>query len=282
MSLTIARAIAGASRRLAAAGLPDAARDARALVAAASGIARDRLTLNAETEIAAEGEARLDAYLTDRLNRRPVSHIIGNRLFWGRAFEVTGDVLDPRPETETIIAAALGFGPAPRVLDLGTGSGVLAVTLAAEWPHSRVSATDISRPALDVAALNARAHRVSERIDFVEADWWGGVDGIYDLIVSNPPYIAEGELETLEPEVRDWEPHLALSPGPDPMTAYRAIAAGLEAHLAPKGCALLECGEGQCREVGQIFEMAGPFQMEAIADMDGRARVARISIKHEF
>jgi len=266
-----ATALAAATARLTEAGIADAPRDARRLMAHALGIASDRLALHLRDPLDPAARARFDAAIAARARRQPVAQITGRRRFWGRAFAVTRDVLDPRPETETLVAAAL-HRPAARILDLGTGSGCILLTLLAEWPAARGTGTDISRAALAVAAANARALGVADRARLIRADWTRGLTGPYDLIVANPPYIAAGELPGLAAEVRDWEPPGALSPGADGLAAYRAILPALPALLAPGGPALLEIGPTQGPAVATLACTAG-MVATILPDMDGRDRV---------
>jgi release factor glutamine methyltransferase len=270
--VTIADALRAAVARLTAAGVPGAAGDARALLAHALLVAPDRLTLHLPEPIPPEALQRLDAALAARAARQPVSQITGRRLFWGRSFRVTPDVLDPRPETETLVALALTW-PFARMLDLGTGSGAIALSLMAERPGARAVATDLSDVALAVARHNAVALDVADRVILVRADWFEGVEGRFDLIVSNPPYIAQAEMDALSPEVRDWEPHLALSPGGDGLDAYRRISAGLRDHLMPGGRVLVEIGATQGSAVADLFRGAGLHAVDVLPDMDGRDRV---------
>jgi release factor glutamine methyltransferase len=270
--VTAADALRAAVARLAAAGVPGAAGDARALLAHALYVAPDRLTLHLPDPIPPEALQRLDAALTARAARQPVSQITGRRLFWGRPFRVTPDVLDPRPETETLVAAAL-TAPFSRVLDLGTGSGAILLTLLAERPEATGLGTDLSAAALAVAAGNAGALGLVPRATFRQADWFGDVSGRFDLIVSNPPYIAQAEMAALQPEVRDWEPHLALTPGGDGLDAYRRIVAGVGSHLTPGGRVLVEIGATQGSAVAGFFRAAGLQDVSVLPDMDGRDRV---------
>lgn len=246
-------------------------RGARLLMAHHLGLTVERLLL-AEQD-ALPDSAGWDALIARRQAGEPITRIIGDREFWGRRFLVTPDVLDPRPDTETLIAAALA-GPQPaRLLDLGTGSGIIAVTLLAEWPEAMGVASDISPAALDVARGNALRHHVADRLDLRQADWWDGIAGQYDLIASNPPYIAASEMAGLAPEVRDHDPHLALTDGADGLTAYRAIIAGLAAHLAPQGRVLLEIGLTQGRAVADLLRQAGLTDIMIWPDVEGRDRV---------
>ncbi|MAM60604.1 peptide chain release factor N(5)-glutamine methyltransferase [Maritimibacter sp. UBA3975] len=276
--MTLGEALAAATDRLRRAGIEGAARDAQRLVAHATGLDALRLTLERDMAVAKDASARLDGYLARREAREPVSKILGHRAFWGRDFAVTPDVLDPRPETESLIALALEGGPAARVLDLGTGSGILAVTLAAEWTQARVMATDLSPPALEVARANAATHGVGGRVSFAVSDWFDRVNGVFELIVSNPPYIAASEMPSLAPEVLGFDPHLALSPGGDGLGPYRAIAAGAGAHLAPGGRLLVEIGHRQGPAVAGIFTEAGLEDVRVHPDMDNRDRV--VSARH--
>jgi len=204
-----------------------------------------------------------------------VSRIIGRRMFWGRNFRITPHVLDPRPETETLVAEALA-GPAPaRLLDLGTGSGILAITLLAEWAQAEALASDLSPEALIVARSNAEDLGVADRLTLIEADWFSGIDARFELIVSNPPYIAAGEMDGLDPEVREHDPEIALTPGGDGLDAYRAIAAGAGARLAPGGRLLVEIGPTQGAQVTALFRAAGLVDVEVLPDLDGRDRVVR-------
>ncbi len=270
--MTVGRALRAGTGALRRAGVPDAAGDARRLIAHALQIGADRVTLALDDPLPDHAAELFSIYMDDRLHRRPVSQIIGHRLFWGRSFRVTRDVLDPRPETETLVALALA-GSFARVLDLGTGSGAIAVSLLAERPTAEGVATDVSPAALAVARQNAQALAVADRLVFTQADWFDGVAGRFDLIVSNPPYIAAAEMADLQPEVRDWEPHLALTPGGDGLDAYRRIAAGVSNHLTPGGRVLVEIGATQGPAVAGLFRAAGLADVAVLQDLDGRDRV---------
>jgi len=209
---------------------------------------------------------------------QPVSHIIGKRDFWNHTFLVNASVLDPRPDTESLVAAALKV-PFDTVLDLGTGSGAIILSLLAEMPQAAGVATDISAEALDTAQRNAGRIGVSDRVRFMEANWFEGLSGRFDLIVSNPPYVSAAEMATLAPEVRDWEPHLALTPGGDGLGAYRRLAAGLGGFLAPGGRAFFEIGYQQAADVLKIFTDAGFDQLEVLQDMSGHDRVVALNAR---
>jgi release factor glutamine methyltransferase len=270
--MTGAEALRDALPRLQAAGVEGAARDLRLLLAFAIGIPADRLTLVLQDPLSDPAIARFDAAVAARVARQPVSQIVGGRQFWGRWFRITPDVLDPRPETETLIAAALG-GAFSRVLDLGTGSGAILITLLAERPLATGVGVDLSTQALSVAAGNAAALAVADRAVFQHSDWLRDVRGRFDLVVANPPYIAEDEMPGLSPEVRGWEPLLALTPGGDGLEAYRRILLDIGSVLAPSGRLLLETGALQGAAVAALCRGAGLQAVTVLQDMDGRDRV---------
>lgn len=269
--MTAQAALVAGVRKLREAGVPDPARDARWLLAHAMGIAPDRLTLHLPDDMLPEAAARFDAALDRRCQRQPVSQITGTRLFLGRAFHVTADVLDPRPETETLVLAALEQ-PFSRVLDLGTGSGCILLSLLAENPAATGLGVDLSKAALQVAERNADALGVADRATLRPSDWFETVTGTFDLIVSNPPYIDEAVWQTLAPEPRLWEPKTALTPGPDGLAPYRLIAAQAPAFLAPGGRLLVEIGYDQGPAVAALFRAGGLSDVAILPDMDGRDR----------
>lgn len=271
--MTVRAALAAGAARLAAAGVPDPARDARRLMAAALDLAPDRLTLVAGDTLPAAARATFERMLGERERFRPVSQITGRRAFWGREFAVTGAVLDPRPETETLVALALAGRPAASVLDLGVGSGAILVTLLAEWLGARGLGVDIDAAALAVARANAEALGVRGRARFRAGDWTEGVAERFELVVANPPYIAEAELDELAPDVRDWEPRHALTAGPSGLESYRRLAPAIPAVLAPGGRALVEIGAGQGAAVAALFRAAGFARVAVHPDLDGRDRV---------
>lgn len=267
-------ALRAAVARLRAAGVEDPGRDARLLLSRAMGIAPDRLLIHLKDPLAEPAFRVLDDLVAARVARQPMAQILGERLFWGRSFRVTRDTLDPRPDTETLIEAALAE-PFTRLLDLGTGTGCIAVTLLAERPGATGLATDLSPAALAVAAGNAARHGVADRLRLGQGAWWQAVTGgPFDLVVSNPPYIAAAEMAGLAPEVRDWEPALALTPGGDGLDAYRAILAGIGPQLAPGGRLLFEIGATQGPAVLALMRAVGLENPGLRADLEGRDRVA--------
>jgi release factor glutamine methyltransferase len=270
--MTGAEALRAALPRLQTAGIERAGRDLRLLLAFAIGIPPDRLTLVLDDPLSDAAAVRFEAAVQARVSRQPVSQIVGGRQFWGRWFRVTPDVLDPRPETETLIAAALD-GTFSRVLDLGTGSGVILITLLAERRLATGTGVDLSEKALSVAAANAASLAVADRAIFLQSDWLRTVSGTFDLVVSNPPYIAEAEMPGLAPEVLQWEPRLALTPGGDGLAAYRSILRDIRLVLTPPGRVLLETGAGQGDAVAALCQAAGLRAVTVLQDIDGRDRV---------
>lgn len=258
--------------RLRAAGVEDAPRDARILLAHALGIAPDRLTLHLPDEMTPEQLAAYEEATLARTNRQPVAQITGQRQFWGHTFRVTQNTLDPRPDTEALVAAALER-PFLNMLDLGTGTGCILLSCLAGMPMATGLGTDISPAALAVATENAATLGLTNRARFRLSDWFAAVPGRYDLITSNPPYITADEMAALAPEVRDWEPHLALTPGGDGLDAYRAIARGAPARLMAGGRLLVEIGPTQGQAVAALFAAQGLTDIRILPDMDGRDRV---------
>ncbi|PCJ74744.1 MAG: protein-(glutamine-N5) methyltransferase, release factor-specific [Rhodobacteraceae bacterium] len=276
MSVAVNEALTTATKWLADAGIPNADVDARILLAHAMDCEPSRLMLIGDEEVHPEVFRTFDGYLAAREKFQPVSQIIGGREFWGRWFVITPDVLDPRPETESLIETALQHGPFQRILDLGTGSGILAVTLAAEWADARAIAIDISSEAIAIATKNAVAHDVSDRVNLIVSNWFDAVAGQFDLIVSNPPYIAAAEMAELSPDVRNWEPFLALTPGGDGLETYRIIAPMLNEFLADDGLALFEIGHTQGTDVVEIFKTAGFANVTVSQDLGGKDRVVAV------
>lgn len=271
-ALTAAQAMVAATARLRAAGVEDPARDARVLLAHAARIEASRVTLIAPEELSPDIAERYDQLVSLRAIRVPVSHLLGEREFYGRRFRVSGDVLDPRPETEALIEAALSQ-PFDHVLDLGVGSGCILVTLLAERTSASGLGVDLSEAACLQASANAVQHTVQDRVEIRKSDWFAAVDGSFDLIVSNPPYISLAEMNDLSPEVRDHEPRLALTDEGDGLDAYRRIAAGAPDYLAQGGRILVEIGPTQAKYVSALFDAAGLADICVIPDLDGRDRV---------
>ena len=258
-------ALQSARRQLEVAGSPSAARDASALLDIVQGEARPW------TPLSDDQMAHLQRLIDRRARREPISHITGKRAFWMHDFEVTSDVLDPRPDTETLVEAALSQ-PFDTVLDLGTGSGCILLSLLYERPDAHALGTDISEAALNVARRNALTVGVADRVTWSVSDWFADVRGTYDLIVSNPPYIAKSEMAALAPEL-GFEPRSALTDGADGLTAYREITARASDHLEPEGRLMVEIGPTQAKAVSRLFADAGLAQVTVQQDLDGRDRV---------
>lgn len=255
------------------AGIQDPARDARLLLRHALGTDGAGLSLHLPYPIATDCFTNFNGMVRRRMMREPLSHIIGQREFWGRTFQVSGDVLDPRPETECLIAEALHRGPYKKILDLGTGSGCILLTLLSEWPNAAGIGTDLSESALTVASANRTALGLKDRSTLLQSDWYDNVSGVFDLIVSNPPYVAADEMPDLSPEVLNHEPHMALTPGGDGLAAYHAIAARARRHLSPNGTLMVEIGPTQSLQVSAIFANAGLLVHAVIPDLDQRPRI---------
>ena len=269
---TAAQAMVAATGRLREAGVDDPARDARILLAHAAKIDTSRVTLIAPEDISSEISERYENMIRLREARVPVSHLIGEREFYGRRFKVSRDVLDPRPDTETLIEAALAE-PFATVLDIGTGSGCILVTLLAERESAVGVGTDLSEAACLQAAANAVFKGVEKRADIFQSDWFGKVRGQYDLIVSNPPYLAEEEMALVSPELRLHEPRMALTDEADGLTGYRVLAEIGQRFLEPQGRLLAEIGWQQGSEVVELFVSAGWTNPRLLQDIDGRDRV---------
>lgn len=254
---------------LRAAGIDGAPRDTDRILAAVLGIEPGQLRITDDRALTPDQAARFNHGIAARALRQPVAQITGFRDFWAHRFQVTRDTLDPRPETEALVEIALAR-PWTSVLDLGTGTGAILISLLAARPGARGTGTDISDAALTVARANARRIGVDAR--FRQADWCDGVEGPFDLVVSNPPYIAAAEMPGLDPDVRDWEPRLALTDEGDGLGAYRRIAAGLPGVLAPGGTVLVEIGPSQGQAVAALFAAQGA-RVRVLPDLDGRDRV---------
>jgi release factor glutamine methyltransferase len=272
---------------LAAAGIDNVRFEARLLLAHAAGLSAEQLIARGAEPAPAAVAERLRELAARRVLREPMAYIVGEREFWGLPFKVSPAVLVPRPDSETLIEAALALMPdrqrAWRILDLGLGSGCLLLTLLREYPAARGVGLELSEEALAVAQANAEALEVAARArlvsgDWRQPDWQQRLGGPFDLLVSNPPYIEAAAIEQLMPEVARFEPRLALDGGPDGLAAYHAIASAAPALVAPGGRVLVEAGEGQALEISRIFAAAG-LAMEGLwKDLAGIDRV--VSAKH--
>jgi len=283
---TVGEAVDTIRHRLGAAGFETPGLDARALVGGVLGCDAANVIVHLDRPIDGKVAETLDGFLARRLAYEPVSRILGCREFWSRRFELTGATLDPRADTETLVAAALDAIDATggrerhlRIADLGTGSGCILVALLGELPNAKGVGIDISADALDVARRNTEINGCAKRADFVCADWLTGCVGRFDLIVSNPPYIPSAEISALDRQVAGYDPHLALDGGPDGLVAYRRIAGAARESLAPGGWLVAEIGAGQDDDVAAILAAEG-FILAAdgfgrVHDLGGRVRCLR-------
>ena len=267
---------------------PDA--DARLLIGHALGLDRTALMTHGDRALREDDIAAIDALAARRLKHEPVSRILGRKEFWSLSLDVSGAVLVPRPDTETVVEAALDFVVRGgkglknlrlerlRILDIGTGSGALLLALLTELTNATGIATDISPSAIEVARANAERLGLGKRCGFVVCNIAAGVTGPFDLIVSNPPYIAHAEIATLDPEVRDYDPALALDGGMDGLDAYRAIATQAPSLLAPGGRLIVELGAGQEQAVSSLFTKSGLTVKAARPDLAGIPRALGASM----
>ena len=257
-----------------------AGRDARLLAAAAMEISTAQVTLKALDYVSKQQQDHFESMIEQRRNFKPVSRILGKRQFWNRWFEISPDVLDPRGDSEGLVNLALQQ-KADRILDLGTGSGILALTLLSEWPDALAVGVDICEKALLIAQRNAVQLEVSDRFQAQKSDWFEAISGQFDLIVSNPPYIGEDEIPHLDPDVRLYDPMIALSPGRDALQAYQNIASDAIGYLKPGGRLLVEIGFRQGEAVREFFASNGLKEIEIIQDLNGLDRVV-CAIKAKF
>lgn len=280
--MTIAEAIAKAAARLTAHRIENARLDAEVLLAVV--LDRDRAWLVAHFPDKLDDRYRryFDQLLTRRAVREPLQYIIGGQEFWGLGFTVTPDVLIPRPETELVVESAieaLSGIAAPLIVDLCTGSGCIAVSLAKEFPGAQVVATDRSVEALSVARTNAGRHGTADRIRFLEGDLFNPLAGLdvrgrADVITANPPYVRSGEFAKLQPEVRDFEPEIALVAGPDGTEVAERIILAAPDHLKQGAPLIMEMGIGQGEALEAVAEQTGAYaSVRVLKDLAGIERV---------
>lgn len=283
--LTLGALLASARQRLKAAGIDTAAIDARLLVEAATGLSRLDLLTRSDETVTNDVAARLASWIDRRAKGEPVGRILGIASFHGLDFALGPDTLEPRPDTEVLVDVALGAarqdklpgvapdGTALRLLDIGTGTGAIAITLLHKLPGATGLATDLAPGAIDTARANAARHDVADRLDFVVGSYFEPVEGKFALIVSNPPYIASAVIAGLDPEVRLHDPMLALDGGTDGLDGYRVLAAGAGDHLLPGGMLALEIGYDQGEAVSTLLSDADFTSIEIHRDLGGRDRV---------
>jgi release factor glutamine methyltransferase len=271
--MTVAEALAEASRRLSQAGIDSARLDARLLLAATLDVAAPEVPLLAERILIPREAEAFAARIARRAAREPASRILGQREFWSLSFALGPDTLDPRPDSETVVEAALAqFGSEPRrVLDLGTGTGCLLLAILSERPAWSGIGLDLAPGAVSVAQANAERLGLAGRARFRIGEWQDAAESA-DLIVTNPPYVPSGEIADLDPEVERFEPRRALDGGADGLAAYRALAPVIAAHLQPGGRAVLEIGQGQGDRVAEVLFGAGLSVRERRRDLGGVER----------
>jgi release factor glutamine methyltransferase len=280
---TVRRVLMDGTQFLRDAGIESARLDAEVLLGRALDKERADIYLGMESTLNDSDEKIFRESLTRRAQGEPVAYITGHKEFWSLDFVVTPDVLIPRPETELVVeltleGAIMATTKAPlKILDIGTGSGVIAIALAKELPAAEIWAVDVSAAALNIAEVNARRHGVAERIKFLDGDLFNPIAELgrrFDVIISNPPYVLSKEIANLGREVRDWEPKMALDGGPDGLDCYRQIIGGAHTYLAPEGRVLLEIGDDQGTAVAGLFVRAEGFEAATIfQDYAGKDRV---------
>lgn len=274
--MNVTEALNLAENELRAAGVADHGRDAAALLMLAIGKDRTYIYAHPEYVLSALDERRFIGLLMRRCRREPLQYIIGTREFYGFEFEVTPDVLIPRPETELLVehgSAALRASAGGRFLELGVGSGCVSISILKLVPHAHCTAVDVSPKAIEVAHRNAVRHNVHDRIELIKSDLYEAVEGRFDVLISNPPYIPSRELAGLMAEVRDFEPHCALDGGEDGLQVIRRLIERAPEYLRKEGSIFIEAGAGQADAVANILEN-GPFSNVRItADLAGIGRM---------
>ena len=264
--------LANTANKLSESGIEGAARDARILTAYALQIPISELSLKINEQVSGKITSKLEKLILRRINREPISKILGRRDFWGRTFSINENVLDPRGDTETLIDFVIEK-PVKSVLELGTGSGAIAITLACEWKEVHVTAVDISEDALLLAKLNAEKFNVQNKIHFLKSDWYDNVKGLFDLIISNPPYIGLAEQDELSAEVVKYDPEIALFAGRDGLDAYKKIIPNLPKFLKPDGFVALETGASQGVQVQNMMNAVGFIDAKIVKDLSGKDRL---------
>jgi len=279
-AVTLSQALATARSRFATAAIADPAGDARVLIAGLLGLSATQLIAGSDRMLSAEEVGRIEAAVERRLAFEPVHRILGKRAFFGLDLALSPATLEPRPDTEVLVERALPYlaeiiskkGNA-RLLDLGTGTGAIALALLQECPAATALATDISADALAVARGNAEANGLADRFQTLESNWFERLSTRFDMILSNPPYIVSSVIEDLAPDVKHFDPMAALDGGIDGLDAYRVIASGAEAFLEEEGIVGVEIGYDQARSVTELFVDQGFLLLEDAKDYGGNDRV---------
>ena len=282
---TIRCVLKGATQRLQAAGIDSARLDAEVLMCHAIPVEKSHLYVSLDEQLELSARHRFTHFLLRRLRREPVAYITGGQEFWSLDFLVTPDVLIPRPDTERLVEISLECagafdGDLPlRIVDIGTGSGALAVILAKELPRAQVLATDVSPAALEIARHNAARHGVADRIQFLGSNLFDAIrERGFHLIVANPPYVRRGDLPALAPEVSQWEPRTALDGGLDGLNYYRGIVAQGLCHLLSGGALIMEIGAAMAGEIAELLSAAGNYTQPRV--YQDYARKDRVIVAH--
>jgi len=260
------------------AGLETPDLDARILVMAATGFSHTDMIARGTEDVPPAARERIAQYAQRRLSGEPIDHILGYCEFYGRRFNISKDVLSPRPETETLVEAALDIlkdKPEARILDLGTGSGAIIISILAEASHVEGVAVDLSEAALGVARNNAQMYEVESRLALLNGSWFEPVEGHFDIILSNPPYITDAAMDELETEVSEFDPDLALRGGEDGLMAYSDIIAEAQNYLKTDGILLFEIGYNQGNTVSHLLEQEGFKDISVSKDLSGHARMIK-------
>lgn len=273
---TLSDVLRVAAEELRAADVPDAMIDARILAAAAFELSREEMLLEPHRAVGRDAETRFRAMIDRRCTREPVARILGSREFRSLEFGLGTETLEPRPDSEAVVEMAVAYGRAfpgiVRILDLGTGTGCLLLSVLNELPQAAGVGSDIAGGAIETASQNAQSLGLADRARFVRTHWTDGIEGPFDLILSNPPYITTAEIAGLAPEVAAYDPAAALDGGADGLNAYRALAPRISALLSPSGVAVLEIGAGQQDDVIPVFEASALRFVDTRRDLGGHAR----------
>ena len=270
--MTVQELLTASQAKLRECGISDPVRDARLLLADCLELRTQNLNLLDDSCISEIKISKFWRMINERCKRKPVSKILGYRSFWGRDFEINENVLDPRGDTETLIELILDCN-FENMLELGTGSGAIAITVLAERPEVTCVATDISQYALNTARTNSKRHGVQNRLKLLYSNWFDKISGSFDIIVSNPPYISSKEYAQLSAEVLKYDPKISLTLGGDGLEAYREILSQAFGKLSKNGHIFLEIGYTQANAVGHLFKEAGFQQIKVHKDLGSRDRV---------
>ena len=270
--MTVQELLTASQAKLRECGISDPVRDARLLLADCLELRTQNLNLLDDSCISEIKISKFWRMINERCKRKPVAKILGYRSFWGRDFEINENVLDPRGDTETLIELILDCN-FENMLELGTGSGAIAITVLAERPEVTCVATDISQYALNTARTNSKRHGVESRLKLLYSNWFDKISGSFDMIVSNPPYISSKEYAQLSAEVVKYDPKISLTLGGDGLEAYREILSQALEKLSKNGHIFLEIGYTQANAVGHLFKEAGFQQIKVHKDLGSRDRV---------